>query len=105
MVEGEVNFGVYRRVLPLYFPRTPEELAAAREALPDDVGDEWGETQIAERQIRIAVAPTNQDTSDTTAGAPKTASAARRPLASFGNESNIVADGDLRPSVSLFVVF
>jgi hypothetical protein len=57
MVEGEVNFGVYRNLLPLYFPRTDEEFAKARDALPADTGDDWGETQIAERQIRIDVAP------------------------------------------------
>lgn len=100
MVEGEVNFGVYRSVLPLYFPRTDAELAAARAQLPPDCGDEWGETQIAERQIRIDVAPIAVVTDAggvlskpvaPLAAAPKHASA-------FGTESNIVADDDLRPA-------
>ena len=39
MVEGEVNFSVYRRLMPLYFPRTEEEFNAAREALPEDCGN------------------------------------------------------------------
>ncbi|GBG70502.1 hypothetical protein CBR_g6630 [Chara braunii] len=44
---------IYRRLLPLYFPRDKKEEEIAREKLPSDVGDENGETVIDERKIRI----------------------------------------------------
>jgi O-acetyl-ADP-ribose deacetylase (regulator of RNase III) len=91
MVDGEVNYSVYRSILPLYFPRNEQEFNAARSQLPADCGDEWGETQIAERQIRIDVAPT-------TGAAAAAADAKPAPLPKFGNESTIVADDDLKPS-------
>lgn len=49
---------VYNKVMPLYFPRTPEEEAYSAKALPADLGNEFGEPVIAERQIRIATNPT-----------------------------------------------
>eukprot|EP00850_Spirogloea_muscicola_P006645 SM000032S12029 [mRNA] locus=s32:17033:21119:- [translate_table: standard] len=48
---------IYKRLLPLYFPRMPAEEELACIALPADVGDENGETTIDERKIRISVLP------------------------------------------------
>jgi hypothetical protein len=39
--------------MPLYFPRNEDDLNAAKAELPRDVGNEFGETVIEERKIRI----------------------------------------------------
>ncbi|KAL3631211.1 hypothetical protein CASFOL_024195 [Castilleja foliolosa] len=44
---------IYKRLLPLYFPRDKREEEIAIFKLPVDVGDENGETVIDERKIRI----------------------------------------------------
>lgn len=48
---------IYKRLLPLYFPRNKSEEEMARSKLPQDVGDENGETSISERRIRITALP------------------------------------------------
>ena len=41
------------KVLPLYFPRNKAEQYRAVPLLPKDVGNESGETVVAERQVRV----------------------------------------------------
>ncbi|CAN8235979.1 unnamed protein product [Cochlearia groenlandica] len=48
---------IYKRLLPLYFPRDEHEEEVAITKLPADVGDENGETVIDERKIRIQALP------------------------------------------------
>ncbi|KAM7464470.1 hypothetical protein LguiA_032591 [Lonicera macranthoides] len=48
---------IYKRLLPLYFPRDTHEEEVAILKLPADVGDENGETIIDERKIRIKPLP------------------------------------------------
>ncbi|MED6187880.1 hypothetical protein PIB30_080710, partial [Stylosanthes scabra] len=48
---------IYKRLLPLYFPRDKNEEQVALSKLPADVGDENGETVIDERKIRIKPLP------------------------------------------------
>ncbi|KAL8218729.1 hypothetical protein R6Q57_022125 [Mikania cordata] len=48
---------IYKRLLPLYFPRDKKEEEIAISKLPADVGDENGETVIDERKIRIKPLP------------------------------------------------
>uniref|UniRef100_A0A0E0QZP8 Macro domain-containing protein n=1 Tax=Oryza rufipogon TaxID=4529 RepID=A0A0E0QZP8_ORYRU len=48
---------IYKRLLPLYFPRDRQEEEIAVSKLPADVGDENGETVIDERKIRIRPLP------------------------------------------------
>ncbi|XP_061368009.1 uncharacterized protein LOC133311017 isoform X2 [Gastrolobium bilobum] len=48
---------IYKRLLPLYFPRDKHEEQVALSKLPADVGDENGETIIDERKIRIKSLP------------------------------------------------
>ncbi|KAL6969720.1 hypothetical protein U1Q18_029430 [Sarracenia purpurea var. burkii] len=48
---------IYKRLLPLYFPRDKQEEEVAISKLPADVGDENGETVIHERKIRIKPLP------------------------------------------------
>ncbi|KAL4383101.1 hypothetical protein GQ457_15G004710 [Hibiscus cannabinus] len=48
---------IYKRLLPLYFPRDKHEEEMAMSKLPADVGDENGETIIDERKIRIKPLP------------------------------------------------
>lgn len=48
---------VYRKLLPLYFPRSEEEERASLPLLPADIGNAEGEPVVAERQIRITEKP------------------------------------------------
>ncbi|CAH1233441.1 GDAP2 [Branchiostoma lanceolatum] len=48
---------IYRRIMPLYFPRTKAEEQAVLDEVPTDVGNEEGEPFIQERQIRIMDKP------------------------------------------------
>ncbi|GLJ48118.1 hypothetical protein SUGI_1015990 [Cryptomeria japonica] len=48
---------IYKRLLPLYFPRDKHEEEIAISKLPADVGDENGETTSDERKIRITALP------------------------------------------------
>uniref|UniRef100_A0A1D1XMC2 Protein GDAP2 n=1 Tax=Anthurium amnicola TaxID=1678845 RepID=A0A1D1XMC2_9ARAE len=48
---------IYKRLLPLYFPRDKHEEEVAMLKLPADVGDENGEIIIDERKIRIKPLP------------------------------------------------
>lgn len=48
---------IYKKVMPLYFPRNKEEEDFVLNELPDDIGNENGEPVIAERQIRIMDKP------------------------------------------------
>ncbi|XP_047318294.1 protein GDAP2 homolog [Impatiens glandulifera] len=52
-----VDTEIYKRLLPLYFPRDKHEEEIAISKLPADVGDENGETFIVERKIRINPLP------------------------------------------------
>ncbi|KAI3938528.1 hypothetical protein MKX01_030821 [Papaver californicum] len=61
---------IYKRLLPLYFPRDKLEEEVAVTKLPADVGDENGETIIYERKIRIKPLPTVTKTAPTTPTAP-----------------------------------
>ncbi|MED6115447.1 hypothetical protein PIB30_090688 [Stylosanthes scabra] len=51
---------IYKRLLPLYFPRDKHEEEVALLKLPADAGDENGETVIDERKIRIKPLPKKQ---------------------------------------------
>lgn len=48
---------VYRKLLPLYFPRSEEEEQACRPLIPADIGNSEGEPIVPERQIRISEKP------------------------------------------------
>jgi len=56
-VSHSFDFDLYARILPLYCPRNNAELLTAKEELPRDVGNEFGETEIEERKIRISAFP------------------------------------------------
>ena len=47
----------YLSILPQYLPRSDEEAIRMEKKLPADVGDEWGESSVAEREIRISALP------------------------------------------------
>ncbi|XP_065907079.1 protein GDAP2 homolog [Dysidea avara] len=53
----QTDHRIYSDLLPLYFPRNQKEAEFACVALPSDVGNEFGEPVIEERQIRIADNP------------------------------------------------
>lgn len=55
--QGAEYQAAYRETLPKYFPRSQREAVATNEVLPDDVGNEWGESFSEERQIRISALP------------------------------------------------
>lgn len=46
-------FSLPLQILPLYFPRNKAEQYRAAALLPKDVGNESGETVVAERQVRV----------------------------------------------------
>ncbi|TMS06217.1 Ganglioside-induced differentiation-associated protein 2 [Larimichthys crocea] len=48
---------VYKRLLPLYYPRSEEEERACLPLIPADIGNSEGEPVVPERQIRIAEKP------------------------------------------------
>ena len=52
---------VYKKLLPLYFPRSEEEERASLPFVPGDIGNSEGEPIIPERQIRITEKPGNQE--------------------------------------------
>ncbi|XP_031131612.1 protein GDAP2 homolog isoform X2 [Ipomoea triloba] len=54
---------IYKRLLPLYFPRDKQEEEIAIAKLPTDIGDENGETVIDERKIRIKPLPKTKKSS------------------------------------------
>uniref|UniRef100_A0A8C7RC08 Ganglioside induced differentiation associated protein 2 n=1 Tax=Oncorhynchus mykiss TaxID=8022 RepID=A0A8C7RC08_ONCMY len=47
----------YRKLLPLYYPRSEEEERASLPLIPADIGNSEGEPVVPERQIRIAEKP------------------------------------------------
>ncbi|XP_037073940.1 protein GDAP2 homolog [Pollicipes pollicipes] len=53
LVPDVMDAGIYEVLMPLYFPRSPEEQQYARFQLPEDVGDEFGAPVIPDRAIRI----------------------------------------------------
>ncbi|KAL8550260.1 hypothetical protein ACS0TY_008906 [Phlomoides rotata] len=59
---------IYKRLLPLYFPRNKLEEEVAISKLPADVGDENGETIIDERKIRILPLPNLKKTAPRSPG-------------------------------------
>ncbi|GFZ10879.1 appr-1-p processing enzyme family protein [Actinidia rufa] len=61
---------IYKRLLPLYFPRDKHEEEVAISKLPADVGDENGETVIDERKIRIKHLPKVENTVSKPLSAP-----------------------------------
>lgn len=56
-METAEDLKIYERVLPLYFPRSVQEEQAVASLLPQDVGNDLGESVIQERQIRISAMP------------------------------------------------
>lgn len=55
--DKERDFLIYQQIMPLYFPRTLVEQNRSASLLPNDVGDEWGDTFINERRIPITSIP------------------------------------------------
>ena len=47
--DDDEDKAIYERIVPLYFPRDDKELQNSLANLPDDIGNEDGETVIAER--------------------------------------------------------
>ncbi|XP_051564428.1 ganglioside-induced differentiation-associated protein 2 isoform X1 [Myxocyprinus asiaticus] len=56
---SDVEESVYRKLMPLYFPRSKKEEKASLPLLPADIGNDEGEPVVPERQIRIAEKPGN----------------------------------------------
>lgn len=48
---------VYKKLLPLYYPRSEEEEKASLPFIPADIGNSEGEPVVPERQIRITEKP------------------------------------------------
>jgi len=57
-MDNDSDYLLYERTLWMYFPRSKAEERAALTQLPEDTGNEIGETVVEERKIRIAEAST-----------------------------------------------
>jgi len=55
---NQIDLSRYNKILPLYFPRNYDEELFSKEELPRDIGNEFGETVIEERKIKITAFPT-----------------------------------------------
>ncbi|XP_028847698.1 ganglioside-induced differentiation-associated protein 2 isoform X2 [Denticeps clupeoides] len=55
---------VYRKLMPLYYPRSEAEEQASLPLIPADIGNSEGEPVVPERQIRIAEKPGTLEDSD-----------------------------------------
>lgn len=53
----DIDIGFYELLMPLYFPRSQPEAEYALYYLPQDIGGDYGEPVIPEREIRIAAKP------------------------------------------------
>lgn len=96
------NPDVYLSVMKLYFPRNEMELQHAKEQLPEFKGNEFGETTIEERQIRIHAnfLPGSHPSQSTYASSSSYGSASQSYASSsmngnsnFGSNSTIDDDG------------
>ncbi|KAF7709356.1 hypothetical protein HF521_016206 [Silurus meridionalis] len=58
---SDTEEAVYKKLLPLYYPRSKEEERASLPLLPDDIGNAEGEPVVPERQIRITEKPGSLD--------------------------------------------
>lgn len=58
------TYDAYSKLLPLYFPRSPQEEEDSINRLPKDIGNEMGEPIIPERQIRIIPCVERRPTSE-----------------------------------------
>ncbi|XP_041857726.1 ganglioside-induced differentiation-associated protein 2 isoform X2 [Melanotaenia boesemani] len=54
---SETEESVYKKLLPLYYPRSEEEEKACLPLIPADIGNSEGEPVVPERQIRITEKP------------------------------------------------
>ncbi|XP_038127974.1 ganglioside-induced differentiation-associated protein 2 [Cyprinodon tularosa] len=54
---SETEEPVYKKLLPLYYPRSEEEEKVCLPLIPADIGNSEGEPVVPERQIRIAEKP------------------------------------------------
>ncbi|KAK3543406.1 hypothetical protein QTP70_020432 [Hemibagrus guttatus] len=54
---SDTEEAMYRKLLPLYYPRSKEEERASLPLLPADIGNAEGEPVVPERQIRITEKP------------------------------------------------
>eukprot|EP01087_Luapelamoeba_hula_P002903 TRINITY_DN1270_c3_g1_i2.p1 TRINITY_DN1270_c3_g1~~TRINITY_DN1270_c3_g1_i2.p1 ORF type:complete len:334 (-),score=32.98 TRINITY_DN1270_c3_g1_i2:91-996(-) len=55
--DSDAEHELYEKIAWMYFPRSKGEEAAAARVLPEDTGNETGETVVEERKIRIADSP------------------------------------------------
>lgn len=53
VINNDSDMKAYKHLMPLYFPRSKKEEAASVEALPEFIGNEFGERLIENRKIRI----------------------------------------------------
>mmetsp|Transcript_33652 Transcript_33652/g.75216 ORF Transcript_33652/g.75216 Transcript_33652/m.75216 type:complete len:502 (+) Transcript_33652:88-1593(+) len=67
--ETAEDMALLQSLTPLYFPRSLREEREAITALPEEVGNALGETEVAERKIRISKLALRQDDSEESAEA------------------------------------
>jgi O-acetyl-ADP-ribose deacetylase (regulator of RNase III) len=63
-VPTQEDFEIYSSLLTAYFPRRYEELVASANLLPTELGDDWGEIRIKERDVNLSIGPKPLDEAD-----------------------------------------
>uniref|UniRef100_A0A0G4G0Q1 Macro domain-containing protein n=1 Tax=Chromera velia CCMP2878 TaxID=1169474 RepID=A0A0G4G0Q1_9ALVE len=62
---------LFRRLMPLYFPRNLEEESKSLRLLPENVGNSAGETEVAERRLKISNLMAAREDSDPEDSSPE----------------------------------
>ncbi len=57
-VPTQKDFEIYSLLLSAYFPRTQIEWLNSGQLLPSDMGDDWGEIKLKERNLKLSCGPT-----------------------------------------------
>lgn len=84
VVDSEVDESIMNNVMPLYFPRSRAEEAVAVRVLPEDTGNEYGETVVEERKMKIGAGPGGRSTVTTAVASSSLSAGTSIPVASFG---------------------
>jgi hypothetical protein len=93
--QSAVEYSIYEDQMKLYFPRSKAEEDAACALLPDDTGNEVGETVSAERMIRIGTAPAPSGGATTSLQQPSIGLARDRARTALGGDATpAVGDGE-----------
>ncbi|QDZ21315.1 hypothetical protein HOP50_05g38460 [Chloropicon primus] len=82
------DLDIYEQVLPLYFPRTKEEERDVLGKIPENIGNERGESLMTHRDIRISEMPTGPTGPSSDNATLEGAYSGRGPVPRLGSKPN-----------------